>query len=91
MEDDAVIVETEAIRDAASKAPWVLVVREGRAARQPVELGLRGAGRTEIVSGIAPGEALIPSTQASVREGDRVQAVPTAPKKPVLKGPDIFG
>jgi HlyD family secretion protein len=88
---DAVIVDTEAIREAASKTPWVLVVRGGRAVRQPVEIGLRGAGRTEIVSGIAPGEVLIPATQASVGEGDRVHAVPPPPKKPVLKGPDIFG
>ncbi len=88
---DAVIVDSEAIRDAASKAPWVLAVREGRAVRQPVAIGLRGAGRTEVVTGVAPGEALVAPTQASVREGARVRVLPPAQKKPAPKGPDIFG
>jgi HlyD family secretion protein len=87
---DAVIVDTEAIRDAASKAPWVLVARDGRAVRQPVQLGLRGTGRSEIVSGLAPGEAVVPPTESSVREGDRVHAVPRAARKPIVRGPDII-
>jgi HlyD family secretion protein len=87
---DAVIVDTEAIRDAASKAPWVLVVRDGQAVRQPVQLGLRGTGRSEVASGLAPGEALVPPTESSVREGDRVHAVPRAPRRPIVKGPDII-
>ncbi|MGA8054959.1 MAG: efflux RND transporter periplasmic adaptor subunit, partial [Burkholderiales bacterium] len=88
---DTVILESAAIRDAASKAPWVLVARDGRAVRQPVTLGMRGAGRTEIVDGLTDGDFVIPATEAAVAEGARVRvdAAPQ-PKKPVVKGPDIF-
>lgn len=66
-------VQSEAVRDAAGKQSWVLVVRDGRAARQNVKLGLRGEGHTEIVEGVAPGDLLIPSTEVLVREGQRVR------------------
>ncbi|MCU0896224.1 MAG: efflux RND transporter periplasmic adaptor subunit [Burkholderiales bacterium] len=85
--DGTMIVPTEAIRDAATAAPYVLVVREGKVVRQPVKLGLRGDGRTEVLEGVVPGEALIPAAQASVSAGQRVRA-DTAPaaKPPPAKG-----
>jgi HlyD family secretion protein len=88
---DTLTLDSDAIRDAAGQAPWVIVVRDGRAVRQPVKLGIRGAGRTEILDGLAAGEAVVPPSEAAVREGSRVRAdlAPVA-KKPVTHAPDIF-
>jgi HlyD family secretion protein len=89
--DGTLTLETEAIRDAAGTAPWVLVVRDGRAVRQPLKLGIRGAGRTEVLAGLAAGEAVVPPSEAAVREGGRVRAdVSPVAKKPVTRAPDIF-
>jgi HlyD family secretion protein len=88
---NVVTLDSDAIRDAAGPAPWVLVVREGSAVRQNVKLGIRGAGRTEIVDGVAAGEAVIPPAQSAVREGQRVRADVSPPeKKQVVRPPEIF-
>ena len=71
---DALIVPSEAIRDAGSNQAWVLVVREGTAQRQAVKLGLRSEGKTEILEGLAPGDLLVPVKNLSIREGSRVRA-----------------
>jgi HlyD family secretion protein len=88
---NTVTLESDAIRDAAGPAPWVLAVRDGRAVRQPLKLGIRGAGRTEILDGLAASELVVPPSEAAVREGQRVRADTTpAAKKPVVRPPDIF-
>jgi HlyD family secretion protein len=48
------------------------VMREGRALRVPVELGLRGVGTVEVLSGLAEGDRVIPP-EFGVREGERVR------------------
>jgi len=85
-----VIIDSDAIRDAAGPAPWVLVVRDGRAVRQPVELGIRGAGRTEVVAGLAAGDPVIPPHAGTIAAGARVRpdAAPVE-RRPIAKGPDI--
>jgi HlyD family secretion protein len=86
-----VTLESDAVRDASGPAPWVLVVRDGRAVRQAVKLGLRGSGRTEIVAGIAAGEAVIAPGAAAVAEGQRVRADTAPPeKKTAVNPPEIF-
>lgn len=88
---NTLMLDSDAIRDAAGSAPWVLVVRDGRAVRQPVKLGIRGAGHTEILAGLAAGEAVVPPSEATVRDGQRARADTTqAAKKPAVRGPDIF-
>jgi len=85
-----VIVPSDVIRDAATGAPWIMVVRDGRTARQPVRTGMRGTGRTEIREGVAPGEWMLPGTLA-IAEGARVRAsVQAAPARPALKAQEIF-
>lgn len=80
--DAALVLPAEAVRDVdaahrreaqdAARAAWVLVARDGRARRVPVELGLRGIGSVEIVSGLQEGDAVIlPSSP--VLEGERVR------------------
>jgi HlyD family secretion protein len=84
-------LDSDVIRDAAGPAPWVLVVRDGRAVRQPVKLGIRGAGHTEVLAGLAAGEAVVLPSEAAVREGQHARADTTqATKKPAVRGPDIF-
>lgn len=74
----AVVVPTEAIRDAGGAQPWVLAIRGHRAVRQPVKLGLRGDARTEVVDGVEPGDELIPGSNAVVKAGHRVRGVAVA-------------
>lgn len=57
----ALALPADAVREATGDAPWTLAVREGRARRQPVKLGLRGEGWVEIVEGLAEGDEVVPS------------------------------
>ena len=70
---DALVVPADCLRD-ADGAPWLLVVRDGVAERRPVRVGLRGAGRVEIVEGLSDGEAVLPAASPVVA-GRRVSAV----------------
>lgn len=72
----ALAVPLEWVRDADTAAPWVMQVAEGRARRQPVMLGLRGAGFVEVVQGLKAGDQLAP---ASAREGARVKPAGARP------------
>lgn len=70
---DALSLPCDSVRDAGGQ-PWVMAVRDGRTVRQPVKLGLRGAGRCEMVEGLSEGEAVLPAS-ATLGEGRRVAAV----------------
>jgi HlyD family secretion protein len=50
---DGLVVPAAAVRELQSRQPWVLVVRDGRAVRQPVQIGARTAERVEVLSGLA--------------------------------------
>jgi len=50
----------------------VLVMREGRAVENPIELGLRGVGIVEIVSGVAEGDPVI-TPDSGALAGERVR------------------
>ncbi len=73
-EADALVVPAGSVRDAGS-APWVLVVRGGRAERQAVRLGMRGEGVVQILEGLGPGDAVIPPS-SPVAADARVRAEP---------------
>jgi HlyD family secretion protein len=64
-----------AVYDVAGAAPWVLVVRGGRAVRQPLKIGLRGDGVVEALEGVSEGELVIAAANTRVKPGDRVWAV----------------
>jgi len=66
------VLPTTAVREADSASPWVLALRDHRAVRVPVKLGLRGIGTVEIVSGLAEGELAIPQTEKAL-PGDSVR------------------
>jgi HlyD family secretion protein len=70
----AVVLPTSTLEDAASDKPWVLVVRDKRAVKQFVTLGLRGDTRVEVLGGIAAGEGVVPVSKTGVKAGQRVRA-----------------
>lgn len=70
---DALVVDADWVRGLASEAPWLMVVRDGRAERANVVLGLRGDERVEISSGIAIETPIIAPTERSVGIGSRVR------------------
>lgn len=70
--DSALILPAEFVRDSDGR-PWVLAVRDGRALRVPVVLGVRGLGEVEVAEGLAAGERVIVAT-SPVAEGARVRA-----------------
>lgn len=76
------------VRDVAGAAPWVLAVRDGRATRVPVKLGLRGEGVVEVVGGLAEGELVVPA-RAPVQDGARLRA--EAAPSPALAKPGASG
>lgn len=67
----ALTLPLDAVRDAAG-APWVLAVRDGRAVRVPVRLGVRGASRVEIADGLAAGDLVLPAGDRAAA-GDRIR------------------
>jgi HlyD family secretion protein len=68
------VLPTRSVRDAVSQAPWVMRVRDGRAAKQPVRLGLRGATSVEILDGLAEGDTAVPAN-AGIVTGQKLRAI----------------
>jgi len=67
-------VPADAVHDAATATPWVLVASGGRAIRRAVQVGVRGTGgQIEILQGLKEGERVIPSTETSAQAGGRVR------------------
>jgi HlyD family secretion protein len=69
----AVLLAQTAIHDFDSVAPWALVVRDGKAVRQSLTLGLVSQGKVQVLAGLQAGEMVIPSAQTGVHEGGRIR------------------
>ncbi|MEP7328236.1 MAG: efflux RND transporter periplasmic adaptor subunit [Betaproteobacteria bacterium] len=69
--ENAAVVPTGAVHDAGLPEPWVLVVRDGRAERVTVRLGVRTTMRTEILNGAKPGDDVI--VTSGIKPGQRVR------------------
>jgi len=72
--DGVLIVPANAVHDATSPSPWVLVVQGGKAVKRPIKLGMRGDAAVEVVAGVAVGEAIVPATNGVVGVGQRIRA-----------------
>ena len=70
---NALTVPTDAIRDAATAAPWVFVVDAGRVVRRGVTLGITGEGQSEISSGLSAGDVVALSSARGLEPGQRVR------------------
>ena len=69
----ALVMPVGALHEPNSDAPWVLVVRQQRAVRQAVTLGLRGDDKVEVLSGLVAGDAVIPVNLALIKANQRVR------------------
>ncbi|MEO8318755.1 MAG: efflux RND transporter periplasmic adaptor subunit [Bradyrhizobium sp.] len=71
---DTLELSVRSVHDMLSGQPWVLGIKDGRAAKRQVKLGLRGNSHVEILEGMAENEAAIP-LNSGVLTGQRVRAV----------------
>jgi len=73
----ALLAPASVVHDIDAAAPWVLALEHGRAVKHPVQIGLRTGGFVEVISGLAEGDAVIPTSQAIV-DGARVRVLSPA-------------
>jgi len=60
----ALLVPTNALRDADGPAPWVMRVKNGQAFRQPLRVGLSSAGWSEVLDGLGAGDSVLAAALA---------------------------
>ena len=72
--NNALVLPIRSVHDLLSGQPWVLGIKDGRAVKRPVRLGLRGNSHVEILEGLTEGEVAIP-LNSGVLTGQRVRAV----------------
>jgi HlyD family secretion protein len=72
----ALAVPLTSIRNEAhdQDRPWVFVIRNGRAAQQPVRLGLEGEDIVQVTAGLKSGDRVVASSEPILRPGQRVRA-----------------
>jgi len=70
--ENALVLPTRSVHDALSGAPWILSVRNGRAYKLPVTLGLHGQNLVEIVDGLPEGGWALP-VGSGILTGQRVR------------------
>jgi len=71
---EALVVPLDAVHDALSGSPWVLLIRDRSVVRQPVRLGAQGTESAEVLDGLSEGDLVVPVSARSVAEGDRARA-----------------
>jgi HlyD family secretion protein len=76
----AVILPTDAIRHTTTGEAFVLQMLDGRAVQKAVHLGIQGTGSTQVLEGIAAGDAVI-LTGGTLADGDRVREARVRPAK----------
>ena len=76
--NDAVLVPEQSVIPQADQL-FVYVIDGGKAALRPVELGLRQAGRVEVVSGVKPGDVVITAGAQKIGPGAPVTPINLAP------------
>ena len=69
---DGLVIPAAAVRELQSRAPWVVVVRDGHAAQQRVQIGARTAEQVEVLTGLAAGAEIV--TTPGIAPGARVHA-----------------
>lgn len=72
--EGAVLVPEQSIVPQGEQ-PFVYVIEDGKAVLRPVQLGLRQAGRVEIVSGVQPGDIVITAGAQKIGPGAPVMPI----------------
>jgi HlyD family secretion protein len=70
--NDTLILPLRDIYDALTGSPWAMIVKDHRAHKQPIRLGLRASTHVEILEGATEGDLAVPVT-AGVRTGQRIR------------------
>lgn len=70
----ALVVPNDALHPGTDGSMQLWLVRDGRLARVPVELGLRGTQASEVVAGVAAGETVVVGEVAGLQPGQRVRS-----------------
>jgi HlyD family secretion protein len=84
--EQALRVSSDAVRGMDGDQPYVLALRQGKAVRVEVKLGLRGVGVVEVLDGLQAGETVITTAQP-VNAGDKVQPQARAVKEKGFEPP----
>jgi HlyD family secretion protein len=63
---NALVVPLQAVRDLATKNPFVLTVNDGVAQKTPITLGARGSDVVEVKSGLADGAVVVQDPKVKV-------------------------
>jgi HlyD family secretion protein len=71
---NTLVLPARDIHDPLSGNPWVLGIRDGRAAQIHVKLGLHGTTQTEILDGLNEADTVIPAN-SGVISGQRVRVI----------------
>jgi HlyD family secretion protein len=71
---NALSLPAQAVHDAASNAPWVMLAIKEHAQKRSIKLGLRGDTRLEILEGLAEGDRVLATTGNAIAQGARVRA-----------------
>ncbi|HAZ64177.1 MAG TPA: hypothetical protein DCZ72_11285, partial [Armatimonadetes bacterium] len=69
----ALAVPRAAVVDLDSDAPYVFVLRDGRAVKRPVTLGLRGNNLLQIVEGLAASDQVVLEGNDTLHDGEPVE------------------
>ncbi len=72
--ENALVLPARSVHDALSVKPWVMGVKNGRAVRLPVRLGVQGATLIEILDGVTDGDVVLPAS-STVLSGQRVRPI----------------
>jgi HlyD family secretion protein len=68
----ALVAPMSAIHGQENGKPWVMKIDDARARRQDVTIGLNGAGKAEILSGLQAGDLVLPAS-SPIKPGTRVR------------------
>lgn len=74
---DTLLVPADTVRQPESRTPWVMQVVEGRTRRQPVVIGLRSDGWSEVLDGLQRGDLVVRNETPGVDADMRVRVRPT--------------
>jgi HlyD family secretion protein len=72
--DNTLVIPARSVHDLLSGKPWILAIKDGRAVKRAVRVGLHGNSHVEILEGMADGEVAIP-LNSGVLTGQPVRPV----------------
>lgn len=76
--DDAVLVPEQAVMPRGEQS-FIYVIEDGKAAIRPVKLGLRRAGRVQVVDGVNAGETIVTAGWQKIGPGSEVMPINLKP------------